>query len=275
MGFFVRPCNRRYGGREALSAAVTLPGLPRIHSPTFVSRLTPERRGQPPPPGAGGSPGLRREAIARPADVNTDYYTRLEQGRNIHPSRAVLDSVARALRLDPGEPAHMIDRLENCATSRPAPIPAQNVRPALRQLLEAVGNVPALVLGRRTDVLAGNPLAFLLLADFPAIPAAERNLTRWIVRDPIASELFPDWETVAAEAVVALRLDVGRHPVVGHLDLNFEDLVLSDDPDLVLRVFVGEARLSVSRFARTPRQRRRRGAGAYKAARYASGTLVG
>ena len=121
--------------------------------------------------------------------------------------------------------------------SRPAPIPAQNVRPALRQLLEAVGDVPALVLNRRTDVLAGNPLAFLLLADFPAMPAAERNLTRWIVLDPIASELFPGGETVAAEAVVARRLDVGRHPVVGHLDLNFEDLVLSDDPDQVLRVY--------------------------------------
>ena len=35
-------------------------------------------------------PGLRREEVARLADVSTDYYTRLEQGRNIHPSRSVL-----------------------------------------------------------------------------------------------------------------------------------------------------------------------------------------
>jgi transcriptional regulator with XRE-family HTH domain len=242
------------------------------------SRLTPENAGLASTSGARRVPGLRREEIARLADVSTDYYTRLEQGRNIHPSRAVLDSVARALRLDPGEQAHMIDLLENCAKSQRSPVPAQGVRPALRQLLEAVGNVPALVLGRRTDVLAGNRLAFLLLADFPARPAAERNLTRWIILDPLARELFRDWTTVASEAVGTLRVDIGRHPddaqanqlvgelavhseqfrqcwaghrvatgsagtvrlhhpVVGDLELNFENLALPDDPDQVLRVY--------------------------------------
>jgi transcriptional regulator with XRE-family HTH domain len=176
------------------------------------SRLTPENAGIASGSGGRRVPGLRREEIARLADVSTDYYTRLEQGRNIHPSRAVLESVARALRLDPSEQAHMIDLLENCANSQRPPSRAQGVRPALRQLLDAVGNVPALVLGRRTDVLAGNRLAFLLLADFPAMPVAERNLTRWIILDPLARELFRDWPTVAAEAVGALRTDIGRHP---------------------------------------------------------------
>jgi transcriptional regulator with XRE-family HTH domain len=241
------------------------------------SRITPEMAGLPSSPAARRVPGLRRAEIARLADVSTDYYTRLEQGRNIHPSRAVLDSVGRALKLDPGEQAHMIALLENCANSRPSN-PAQTVRPALHQLLDAVGNVPALILGRRTDVLAGNHLAFLLLADFPAMPAAERNLTRWIILDPSARELFRDWKTVASEAVGTLRSDVGRHPndaqanqlvgelavrsehfrqwwaghrvatgaagtvrlhhpVVGDLELNVENLALPDDPDQVLRVF--------------------------------------
>ena len=106
----------------------------------------------------------------------------------------------------------MIDLLENCATSQRPPVRAQGVRPALRQLLDAVGNVPALVLGRRTDVLAGNRLAFLLLADFPAMPVAERNLNRWIDLDPRAQGLFRDWPAVASEAVGALRTDIGRHP---------------------------------------------------------------
>ncbi len=242
------------------------------------SRLTPESAGIAPGSGGRRVPGLRREEIARLADVSTDYYTRLEQGRNIHPSRAVLESVARALRLDPGEQAHMIDLLENCATSKRPPVRAQGVRPALHQLLHAVGNVPALVLGRRTDVLAGNRLAFLLLADFPAMPAEERNLTRWIMLDPDARGLFRDWPAVASEAVGALRTDIGRHPndtranqlvgelavsseqfrqlwaghrvatasagtvrlshpVVGDLELNFEDLSLREDPDQVLRVY--------------------------------------
>ncbi|MBW4095645.1 MAG: helix-turn-helix domain-containing protein [Acidobacteria bacterium] len=242
------------------------------------SRLTPEQAGIRTTSGGRRVPGLRREEIARLADVSTDYYVRLEQGRNIHPSRAVLDSVARALQLDVREHAHMIDLLENCASPQHPPVPPQNVRPALRQLLDAVGNVPALVLGRRTDVLAGNTLAFLLLADFPALPAAERNMTRWLMLDPHARKLFRDWEEAAAEAVGALRLDVGRHPndeqsthlvgelavhseefrqwwaghrvasgfagrvrlrhpVVGDLDLDFEDLAVRDDPDQVLRVY--------------------------------------
>ncbi|MFE4229256.1 helix-turn-helix transcriptional regulator [Arthrobacter sp. NPDC056886] len=241
------------------------------------SRITPEMAGLPSGPASRRVPGLRREEVARLADVSTDYYTRLEQGRNIHPSRAVLGSVGRALNLDPGEQAHMIALLENCANSRPSS-PAQTVRPALHQLLDAVGNVPALILGRRTDVLAGNGLAFLLFVDFPAMPAAERNLTRWIHLDPGARELFRDWKTVASEAVGGLRADIGRHPndaqanqlvgelavqsehfrrwwaghrvaaasagtvrlhhpVVGDLELSVENLFLPDDPDQVLRVY--------------------------------------
>jgi transcriptional regulator with XRE-family HTH domain len=242
------------------------------------SRLNPEDAGAEGTSGMRRVPGLRREEVARLAGVSTDYYIRLEQGRNIHPSRTVLDSVSRALQLDVGEHAHMMDLLENCAASTRSPGTAQAVRPALRQLLEAVGDVPAMVLGRRTDVLAGNRMAFLLFTDFAALPAGERNLTRWLILDPGARELFRDWKTVAAEAAGALRMDVGRHPndaqanqlvgelavhsehfrqwwaghrvatrsagsirlrhpAVGDLELNFETLVLPDDPDQLLRVY--------------------------------------
>ncbi|MCT9623657.1 helix-turn-helix domain-containing protein [Pseudarthrobacter equi] len=194
------------------------------------SRLTPEDAGAGPTTGARRVPGLRREEVARLAGVSTDYYVRLEQGRNIHPSRTVLDAVSRALRLDSSEHAHMMDLLENCAANPRATGPAaQGVRPGLRQLLEAVGDVPALLLGRRNDVLAGNRMAYLLFTDFPSLPAAERNLTRWLILDPAARELFRDWKTLAAEAAGALRLDVGRHPndpqanqLVGELAVNSE-----------------------------------------------------
>ncbi|WP_369046458.1 helix-turn-helix transcriptional regulator [Sinomonas sp. P10A9] len=245
------------------------------------SRLSPDEAGIPVASTGRRVPGLRREEIALLAGVSTDYYSRLEQGRNIHPSRSVLDAVARALRLDEGERAHMIDLLEHCAKSQRTPIHTESVRAALRQLLEAVGNVPALVLGRRTDVLAGNRLAYLLLADFPALPVEERNLTRWIILDPAARELFTDWHAVAAEAAGALRVDIGRHPsdpqanqlvgdlavhsedfrrwwaghrvitthagtlrmrhpVVGDLELAFEDLAPLHDPDQTLRVFTAK-----------------------------------
>lgn len=128
------------------------------------SRLSPEDAGGLGTSGARRVPGLRREEVAMLAGVSTDYYIRLEQGRNIHPSRAVLEAVSRALRLDSSEHAHMMDLLENCAASGRAPEAAQRIRPALRNLLDAVGDVPALILGRRSDVLAGNRLAFLLFS---------------------------------------------------------------------------------------------------------------
>lgn len=193
------------------------------------ARLAPEDAGLPETSGARRVPGLRREEIARLADVSTDYYTRLEQGRHIHPSRAVLDAVSRALRLDSSEHAHMMDLLEHCAESAKTQAPTPRVRPALRQLLDAVGDVPALLLGRRSDVLGSNRMAVLLFADFPAMPPAERNLTRWLILDPQARELFRDWKTVAAEAAGSLRADTGRHPddpqanqLVGELAVNSE-----------------------------------------------------
>ena len=90
------------------------------------SRMTPEKAGISSTSGSRRVPGLRREETARLADVSTDYYTRLEQGRNIHPSRAVLDSVARALSLDAGGHAHIMDLLENCAKSQRAATPRRS-----------------------------------------------------------------------------------------------------------------------------------------------------
>src|SRR4051812_13567827 len=42
-------------------------------------------------------PGLRRDELSRLAGVSVDYYTQLEQGRDINPSEPVLDALARAL----------------------------------------------------------------------------------------------------------------------------------------------------------------------------------
>ncbi|MCA4134602.1 helix-turn-helix transcriptional regulator [Arthrobacter sp. M4] len=242
------------------------------------ARLSPDDAGLPESGGARRVPGLRREEIARLADVSTDYYTRLEQGRHVHPSRAVLDAVSRALRLDSSEHAHMMDLLEHCAESSATPVPAQRVRPALRQLLDAVGDIPAMILGRRSDVLAINRMGVLLFADFPAMPPSERNLTRWLILDQKARQLFRDWKSVAAEAAGSLRVDIGRHPsdpqanqlvgelavhseefrqwwaghrvaahssgavrlhhpIVGDVELNFENLALPQEPDLILRMY--------------------------------------
>jgi transcriptional regulator with XRE-family HTH domain len=44
--------------------------------------------------------GLRREEVAMLAGISSDYYLRLEQGRDRNPSIQVLESLASVLRLD-------------------------------------------------------------------------------------------------------------------------------------------------------------------------------
>ncbi|MFE6177009.1 helix-turn-helix transcriptional regulator [Streptomyces sp. NPDC056464] len=176
-------------------------------------------------------PGLRREELAALAGVSVDYYTRLEQGRPITPSDAVLDALASALQLDPAERGylHAVAR-RPAAGRRRAPRAVQKVRPGIHALLARLGDTPAFVLGRRTDILAGNRMARALLADFDAMPVRDRNAARWIVLDEAARSLFADsWELVASGIVGTLRMDAARHPddtrtaeIVGELSMQSE-----------------------------------------------------
>ncbi|MBT2212294.1 helix-turn-helix transcriptional regulator [Actinomadura sp. NEAU-AAG7] len=162
--------------------------------------------------------GLRREELAQLAGVSVSYYTRLEQGLSRGASAEVLDAIARALMLDDHERDHL-NRLAE--TSRHSPR-ARRPRPErladeTRDLLRAVDGVPALVLGRRTDVLAWNTLGHALLAghlDFrgPDGPAGRPNMSRMLFLDPHCRALYADWERKARAVVGNLRITAGRHP---------------------------------------------------------------
>lgn len=174
--------------------------------------IDPTRAGLPPGARVRRVAGLRREEVALLAGVSADYYTKLEQGRRITPTPAVVDAVARALDLDPAGLAHLRDLVGAPARARRVTPTVQRLRPGLRQLLDALEAQPALVLGRRTDVLAANRLASALFADFDAVPPRERNYVRWLLQDDAVRSLFVDWEVQARAAVESLRLDLGRHP---------------------------------------------------------------
>ena len=66
---------------------------------TRRERLSPVQLGLP-LRGRRRTPGLRREEVAQEAGVSTTWYTWLEQGRAIHVSAAVVESLARVLQLD-------------------------------------------------------------------------------------------------------------------------------------------------------------------------------
>ncbi|NUS08111.1 MAG: helix-turn-helix domain-containing protein [Nonomuraea sp.] len=186
------------------------------------ARIQPEEAGLP-ASGRRRVAGLRREEVALLAGVSVDYYIRLEQERVQNVSDAVLDAVARVLRMDDTERAHLRDLLR--PTRRPG-VPV--VRPGLRALLDLADGMPAFILGPRMDVLAWNALADRVCG-FSGVPADRLNQLRQVFQAPHTRTLYRDWPEVAAETVAYLRLYAGRHP----RDPLLAELVadLSADPD--------------------------------------------
>lgn len=175
------------------------------------ARLRPEELGLRDCGGRRRVPGLRREEVAQLAGVSVDYYVRLERGRHAGVSEAVLDAIARALRLTDLERAHLF-RIARPAHARPRPLPPQRVRPGLRLLVDSLTEVPVLVLGRHLDVLASNHLARALYTDFDALPARGRNMARLIFLNEQVRALHTDWEEAGRGVVASLRLYAGRYP---------------------------------------------------------------
>ncbi|GAA1912723.1 helix-turn-helix domain-containing protein [Streptantibioticus ferralitis] len=144
--------------------------------------------------------GLRREEVALLAGVSTDYYVRLEQGRERHPSEQVLDALARALRLDDAASTHLF-RLALPAPQTALTVPVPEVSPQLTQLMDHFVEVPACVVSPALDILAANPVARQLYCGF----ARTDNLLRMIFLDPAAREFYRDWDHAAQGVVGNLR----------------------------------------------------------------------
>lgn len=154
-------------------------------------------------------PGLRREEVAALANTSPDYLRRVEQGR-VLPSNAILDRLAEALRLGSSERSHL-QNLADRARGRQAPVPADDgVRPTLRRLLDALEPTPAVVLGRRCEVLAWNRAGAALDEVVAGQPPEMRNVARRIILDPTARDLYPQWEALAQEVASVLRLNTAR-----------------------------------------------------------------
>ncbi|MEV7062452.1 helix-turn-helix transcriptional regulator [Streptomyces collinus] len=196
---------------------------------TRRARLKPEDVGLP-DFGRRRVPGLRREELAQLAGVSVAYYTRLEQGNGRNVSAEVLDSIAHALRLSDAEHAHLMHLAKPKQHKKKPAARSQQVRPALRHLLDSIESVPAYIVGRRSDILAWNRMASALFGDWAEVPAQERNWARMVFLRPEYRELYLEWEQKASDMVGYLRMDAGCHPddprlsaLVGELSVKSED----------------------------------------------------
>lgn len=165
-------------------------------------------------------PGLRRDEVAVLATMSTDYYVRLEQGRERNPSDEVLVALARVFGLD----GDGLDHLRRLAGARHRLSDAGQVSAGTRRLLDLWRDTPALLQNSCADVLAYNRLAGAI---HPSL-ARDRNLLRSFFLDPGERALFPQWEQSARVAVAWLRAEADPNStslaaLVGELTLKSRD----------------------------------------------------
>lgn len=155
--------------------------------------------------------GLRREEVAQLTAISTTYYTFLEQGRDLRPSRQVIDALARALRLGSAERAHLFHVVHGDPASTSLDS-AEELAPGVAALVNRLDPYPTYVSGRRWDVLAANRAARELWTDWPTLPPEERNMLWWTFTVPAARDVFVEWEVEARALLARFRSAAARHP---------------------------------------------------------------
>ena len=190
---------------------------------TRRAKITPAQAGLPDYGGRRRVAGLRREEVAMLAGISVEYYTRLERGNANGVSGDVLEGVVRALQLDEAEREHLFDLVRAANANGPVRRrPSQErVRPIVQRILDEMGGVPAYVRNGRLDLLASNRLGEALYSKVFVDPIRPANMARFLFLSPGATEFFPDWETIANDAVALLRAEAGRDPY----DRRVSDLV--------------------------------------------------
>ena len=143
--------------------------------------------------GARRVPGLRREEVAVLAGVSVPYYTRLERGDVAGVSDSVLDALARALRLDDAERAHLFDLARAVQPLAPPPRrrrPSRHPSGGAADPRRASPACRPILINARQDFLAANALARALFAD--VFDGHERpNSARFIFLDRARASCIP------------------------------------------------------------------------------------
>ena len=157
------------------------------------------------------------------AGISSEYYLRLEQGRDNNPSQQILDALARALQLDVKGTEYLYQLAGGSHGQQPD---LETAADGLDALIDQF-SMPAIIANRYQDVLAANAIARALSPGF--VPG--QNFLRWRLVEPVAREFFVDWDDATDIAVSGLREVAGG---------------ASDDPRM--RALVAELSTVSSRF---------------------------
>lgn len=162
-----------------------------------------------PPAGRGRAVGLRREEVSYLSGVSVTWYTWLEQGRQIRPSRQVLDAVARALRLTAPEHDYIL-ALCGLASSRPGLAESVTAAPEhVQRLLDALEEHPAYALAPDWGLAGWNHAYETLYPNVATAPPEQRNLLWLVFTDPFVRTLLDDWDLTSRRFLAEFRAEAG------------------------------------------------------------------
>lgn len=151
--------------------------------------------------------GLRREEVAMLANISTDYYLRLEQGREEHPSDQVLNALSRALLLDDDAVAYMRNLMRHRSNDGHIE-PLREPHPALGALIDGWPLTAACVIDPGMTVVMANALATAVSPQF----RVGANTMRELFLDPHSPDYYRNWKMMTAWAVRLIRASYGERP---------------------------------------------------------------
>ncbi|CAM2008866.1 helix-turn-helix transcriptional regulator [Acanthopleuribacter pedis] len=151
------------------------------------------------------TPGLKREEVAMLAGVSTEWYTHLEQARQVRASPETLTAIGEALQLQPREINHLLQLGGYQPNPTPASARLPSLSPQLQRLLD-VFPYPAWIYNARRDILGGNAPANLVHGDLAGAQGYERNALYRLYMPTEYRARLVDWERHAKGFVGVLRL---------------------------------------------------------------------
>jgi transcriptional regulator with XRE-family HTH domain len=234
------------------------------------------------------TPGLRREEVALLAGVSHTWYTWLEQGRDIRPSRQVVDALARTLQLSAAEREYVLRLSGNDPVTT---VEALDAMPEhLQGLMDALGSSPAYAITSSWSIVGWNRAYERLYPGVAELAPGDRNLLWVVFTDPAVRELLGDWDADSRRFLTQFRAEVGprladpavvdlvtrlqaaspafregwashdvdrftsterrfEHPAVGSLVLEHHQLTPADAPGLQLVVYTAAGAGSAAKLA--------------------------
>lgn len=146
--------------------------------------------------------GLSRAEVAALATISVDWYTWLEQGRDIQPSNQVLEKLAEVFQLTGPERRHLYFLSARPSVPSEAPnIDIQLMRRAITHMPEA----PAIILRKDWQILAQNSCADKFFSVWAHVSKDDRNLLYLFFTDPVFTEYLRRWEWHARLAIRQFR----------------------------------------------------------------------